>query len=301
MIALMTGEDKPLRQVLAFVVSIICTGLAYVFIYPLVSNLGMFALMLGASGFFIMLAFPRREQNFTKQAFMLPWLSIGNFTNLPTYDFTQFLTGSLTLLFGISIVSLVQYAFFMPNLEAAFLQKEAAFFRSSEKLLWELCVCTGRRDGFLSRLWLFLRVHRTRFLAEELGLLAQKLPETFVKPELVRVFATEVRDMASAMQALHDRLHEQSRTGGQRVCIAFDARTGESPGTLRDRLLYMEELVRALLDALRMRACAEACGRAEGRVAQEMVVCCAGILKALSNTLDVLRSFPAESDSRNRF
>ena len=33
----------------------------------------------------ITFAFPRKEQNFTKQAFMLPWLSIGNFTNLPTY------------------------------------------------------------------------------------------------------------------------------------------------------------------------------------------------------------------------
>ena len=59
------------------------------------------------SGFFITFAFPRKEQNFTKQAFMLPWLSIGNFTNLPTYDFGQLLVGSFTLLFGISIVSLV--------------------------------------------------------------------------------------------------------------------------------------------------------------------------------------------------
>ena len=72
--------------------------------------------MMGVSGFFITFAFPRKEQNFTKQAFMLPWLSIGNFTNLPTYDFGQLLVGSFTLLFGISIVSLVHYALFMPCL-----------------------------------------------------------------------------------------------------------------------------------------------------------------------------------------
>ena len=83
--------------------------------------------MMGVSGFFITFAFPRKEQNFTKQAFMLPWLSIGNFTNLPTYDFGQLLVGSFTLLFGISIVSLVHYALFMPNTEALFLRGKRPF------------------------------------------------------------------------------------------------------------------------------------------------------------------------------
>ena len=184
----MTGEDKPLRQVLIFALGIGCTGLAYTFIYPLVSNLGGFIVMMGVSGFFITFAFPRKEQNFTKQAFMLPWLSIGNFTNLPTYDFGQLLVGSFTLLFGISIVSLIHYALFMPNTEARFLQRQKAFFRSSETLLLHLRACREQRRGSLFRLGMFFRLHRTRFLAEEIGILARKLPVTFVKPELVRVF-----------------------------------------------------------------------------------------------------------------
>ena len=94
-------------------------------IYPLVSNLGEFIVMMGVSGFFITFAFPRKEQNFTKQAFMLPWLSIGNFTNLPTYDFGQLLVGSFTLLFGISIVSLVHYALFMPNTAVSYTHLQA--------------------------------------------------------------------------------------------------------------------------------------------------------------------------------
>ena len=43
-------------------------------------------------------------------------------------------------------------------------------------------------------------------MAEEIGILAKKLPVTFVKPELVRVFSTEVQDMVSSMQGLYARL-----------------------------------------------------------------------------------------------
>ena len=64
LIGIMTGEDKPLRQVLIFALGIGCTGLAYTFIYPLVSNLGEFIVMMGVSGFFITFAFPRKEQEF---------------------------------------------------------------------------------------------------------------------------------------------------------------------------------------------------------------------------------------------
>ena len=127
LIGIMTGEDNPLRQVQIFALGNGCTGLAYTFIYPLVSNLGEFIVMMGVSGFFITFAFPRKEQNFTKQAFMLPWLSIGNFTNLPTYDFGQLLVGSFTLLFGISIVSLVHYRCSCPIRKPSFSRGKRPF------------------------------------------------------------------------------------------------------------------------------------------------------------------------------
>lgn len=141
LIGTMTSEDKPLRQVLIFALGIGYTRLAYTFIYPLVSNLGELIVTMGVSGFFIAFVFPHKEQNFTKQVFMLPWLSTGNSTNLPTYDFGQLLVGSFTLLFGTSIVSLVHYALFMPNTEALFLQGQKTFFRSSEALLLHLRAC----------------------------------------------------------------------------------------------------------------------------------------------------------------
>lgn len=302
LIGIMTGEDKPLRQVLIFALGIGCTGLAYTFIYPLVSNLGEFIVMMGVSGFFITFAFPRKEQNFTKQAFMLPWLSIGNFTNLPTYDFGQLLVGSFTLLFGISIVSLVHYALFMPNTEAQFLQRQKAFFRSSEALLLHLRACREQRRGSLFRLRMFFRLHRTRFLAEDIGILAKKLPVTFVKPELVRVFSTEVQDMVSSMQGLYARLRSvdsdllcPSQPGTARVPLV------EAP--LKDRLESMEAVVRSMIDGLRESARAEKGpdAPAGGQVVQDLLVSCAGIMKSLSNTLDLMRSLPVEVDSRNKF
>lgn len=302
LIGIMTGEDKPLRQVLIFAFGIGCTGIAYVFVYPLVSNLGEFIVMMGISGFFITFAFPRREQNFTKQAFMLPWLSIGNFTNVPAYDFGQLLIGSFTLLFGISIVSLVHYALFMPNTEARFLQRQKAFFRSSEALLLSLRACREQRDGPLFRLRMFFRIHRTRFLAEEIGMLAKKLPVTFVKPELVRVFSTEVQDMASSMQGLYARLRS---VGGDMLCPSQPgkARVPLVEAPLKERLESMETVVQSMIDRLRETARAGEGSDTPpgGQAVQDMLASCAGIMKSLSNTLDLMRSLPVEVDSRNKF
>lgn len=87
LIGIMTGEDKPLRQVLIFALGIGCTGLAYTFIYPLVSNLGEFIVMMGVRDFSSHSRFRARNRISPNRPSMLPWLSIGNFTNLPTYDF----------------------------------------------------------------------------------------------------------------------------------------------------------------------------------------------------------------------
>ncbi|MFR0874889.1 MAG: FUSC family protein [Bilophila wadsworthia] len=95
-----------------------------------------------------------------------------------------------TLLFGISIVSLVHYALFMPNTEASFSRGKGLFPlvgsvaapfaglpRAAARLLFRLrmfSVCTGRFWLKISASW-------------------QKLPVTFVKPELVRVFPRRFR------------------------------------------------------------------------------------------------------------
>ena len=119
--------------------------------------------MMGVSGFFITFAFPAQRIISPNRPFMLPWLSIGNFTNLPTYDFGQLLVGSFTLLFGISIISLVHYALFCP-IRSPVSQRQKAFFRSSEALL---LICGPANSGAapVPSEDVF-RLHRTRFWLE---------------------------------------------------------------------------------------------------------------------------------------
>lgn len=293
MIGIMTGEDKPLSQVFTFAAGIAFAGLLYVFVYPLLTNIVAFSLLMGGFAFLMTLLFPRREQNFTKQAFMLPWMSIGNFTNVPVYDFSQFLTGSTMLLVGISLISLIHYLFFMPNTQALFLQRQRAFFGSAETWLRLLASCPAQRRSPFLRARLFIRRHRTHFLADEIALLAKKLPVTFVKPELARIFTTEIKDMAASLSSLHARL------GGRAAASpCLPAEPAAVPhATLRERLEALQGLTGALLDALR----GEARSGVADASARAMLAACGGMMKAISNTLDVMRSLPVESEARNRF
>lgn len=293
MIGIMTGEDKPLSQVFTFAGGIVFAGLLYVFLYPLLTNIVQFSLLMGVFAFLMTFLFPRREQNFTKQAFMLPWMSIGNFTNVPVYDFSQFLTGSTMLLVGISVISLIHYLFFMPNTQALFFQRQRAFFGSAEQWLRLLASCPARRDSPFLRARLFVRRHRTHFLADEIALLSKKLPVTFVKPELARIFTTEIQDMAASLSSLHARLKGRAASS---PCLPAEAEAA-THGTLREQLEALQRMTGALLDALRDDA------RSEGTdaSAQAMIAACGGIMKALSNTLDVMRSLPVESEAQNRF
>lgn len=292
MIAVMTGEDKPLSQVFTFALGIVFAGLLYVFVYPLLTNIVEFCLLMGLFAFFMTILFSKREQNFTKQAFMLPWMSIGNFTNLPTYDFGRFLTGSTTLLLGISIISLIHYLFFMPNTQALFLQRQRAFFRSSEKLLRLMGACPHNRRSPAYRARLFVGLHRAHFLADEIALLSKKLPVSFVKPELARILITEIEDMAASLSGLRAGLDEAP---ADVPCLKETA--GNAP-TLRAQLESLQSLTQSMLDGLRRE---DSRDEAENAGVQAMIAACGGILKALSNTVDVMRSLPVEADARNRF
>ena len=115
---------------------------------------------------------------------------------------------------------------------------------------------------------MLFRLHRTRFLAEDIGILAKKLPVTFVKPELVRVFSTEVQDMVSSMQGLYARLRSvdsdllcPSQPGTARVPLV------EAP--LKDRLESMEAVVRSMIDA-----CAKAPAPRKGRMRPRVARLC---------------------------
>ena len=197
------------------------------------------------------------------------------------------------LLVGISVISLIHYLFFMPNTQALFLQRQRAFFGAAEKWLRLLASCPARRASPFLRARLFVWRHRTHFLADEIALLSKKLPVTFVKPELARIFTTEIKDMAASLSSLHARLKGRAVAS---PCLSVEAEVAPT-APLREQLEALQRMTGAFLDALRDDA------RAEGPDAstQAMIAACGGIMKALSNTLDVMRSLPVESEARNRF
>lgn len=114
-----------------------------------------------------------------------------------------------------------------------------------------------------------------------------------MKPELARIFTTEIKDMAASLSSLHARLKGRAVAS---PCLSVEAEVAPT-APLREQLEALQRMTGAFLDALRDDA------RAEGPDAstQAMIAACGGIMKALSNTLDVMRSLPVESEARNRF
>lgn len=72
-----------------------------------------------------------------------------------------------------------------------------------------------------------------------------------------------------------------------------------SGGTLKGQLESMQRAARVMQENLRALVRSE--GGVDRPAVQGMIVSCGGIMKAVSNTLDVMRSIPVEADSRERF
>ena len=163
-------------------------------------------------------------------------------------------------------------------------------------MLRHLRECGARRRSLTFRLRVLFRLHRTRFLADEIAMLSKKLPVGFVKPEIAQVFSTEVRDMVAAMSGLYARLRTMDRDV---LCLSDDELPPMSGGTLKGQLESMQRAARVMQENLRALVRSE--GGADRPAVQGMIVSCGGIMKAVSNTLDVMRSIPVEADSRERF
>lgn len=102
--------------------------------------------------------------------------------------------------------------------------------------------------------------------------------------------------MVTSMSGLYARLRTMD---GDVLCLSDDELPPVSGGTLKGRLESMQGTARAMQENLRALARSE--GGADRLVVQGMIVSCGGIMKAVSNTLDVMRSIPVEADSREKF
>lgn len=202
--ALFTGPVDPLAQIFYYMAGIFCTGLLYLFVYPVVSDLGLFMLLTFVLAFAISFLFPRREQGAMKMGFMMPWLAVGHYTNVPAYSFMNLAAGSFTLLVGISLSSLIRYVFFSPNEEVLFLRRQTAFFREAERLLARFCNdYHGQKPGFVTRLRYELALRRLHLVVDGLNGMVGKLPVQVMEPEIARLFCAEAKDIGVALQRLY--------------------------------------------------------------------------------------------------
>lgn len=128
LLSLFAGNIPPLRLLGPFLLGIGCVLPIYLFVYPAVTSPAVFLFLLFAGAFILCVLFPRPDQALGRNGFMLPWLSMGHFTNVPAYSFSAFANGAAIMILGILVVGTVHYAFFDRDSRRDFWNARQAFF-----------------------------------------------------------------------------------------------------------------------------------------------------------------------------
>lgn len=299
--ALFTGEERPLMLVVYFLYGIFFTGLLYLFVYPLITDVFVFMALMFIIAFGIALLFPNKNQASLKLGIMLPWLSIGNFTNIPEYSFLSFASSAFTLIFGISIVAVIQYCFVYRKNESIFVEKQFAFFHAVQKILLNIEKYHGHTMTLFSTLSFRYQRYRVHFLAAELVLLAQKDMSTFIDKEVAQLLGTEATDIARylhRLSLLFRDVGQESLSNG----IILENESGEK--TLLEQSEKTARMTRILLNGLHASLLqvekelpGESQAVTEKRI-RAMMTLCGNILKSLSSYDEIMKATPLLQSSK---
>lgn len=293
--ALFAGGERPLMLIVYFLYGIVFTGILYLFIYPLINDVFVFMALMFIVAFGIAFLFPNKEQASLKLGFMLPWLSIGNFTNTPAYSFLSFGTSAFTLIFGISIVAVIQYCFIYRKNESVFIEKQFNFFHAVQEILISIEKYHGRRTTLFSKVYFQYKRYRVHFLAAEIVLLAQKDMSTFIDKELAQLLGTEATDIAGYLHHLSLLFKDSEqkklfdvvmvkKESGEKTLLA------ESEQTSRMTRMLLNEL-HEILSQVEKEPTGESQTRAPERI-RTMMTLCGNILKSLSSYDEIMRATP---------
>lgn len=130
LLSLFAGNISPLLLLKPFLLGIGCVLPLYLFVYPVVTSPEVFLFLLFAGAFILCVLFPRPDQAIARNGFMLPWLSIGHFTNVPAYNAADFANGATTMILGIMFMGTVHYALFNRDSRRDFWNAREDFFLS---------------------------------------------------------------------------------------------------------------------------------------------------------------------------
>lgn len=200
--AMPSDSIHPGRMLLTFCVGSLTAGILYICIYPLLNNLALLMGLLFSTAFAISFVFHTKEQALSKTAYLMPWLTMSDFTNLPVYEALPYLSNSITLLLGVSQVMLIRYLFFSPNYEALFLRKQNAFFNTAAAAAQRLQTFNPQRRSPGAVLQLHCNAIRLTLLSEELVNLSSKLDPRFLTPSVAGYLTQSLNDATSALLGL---------------------------------------------------------------------------------------------------
>lgn len=130
LLSVFAGNISPLRLLKPFLLGIACVFPLYVFLYPAITSPLVFLLLLFLCAFGVCVLFPNPDQALARNGFLLPWLSIGHFTNTPVYSFAAFANGASIMILGIMFVGTIHYALFDRDSRRDFWNARLMFFQS---------------------------------------------------------------------------------------------------------------------------------------------------------------------------
>lgn len=163
LLSIFAGNISPLRLLKPFSTGIACVFPLYIFVYPSISSPEVFLLLLFSGAFLVCALFPRPDQALTRNGFLLPWLSIGHFTNTPTYSFTGFANGASIMILGIMYMGVIYYVFFDRDSRRDFWDVRLAFYQALVSALYDhgqhRAHAQNNMDKHLTHLLALIRQH----------------------------------------------------------------------------------------------------------------------------------------------
>ncbi|MEG2139312.1 MAG: FUSC family protein [Bilophila sp.] len=285
---LLTGSE-PLHSVLYFVYGIGLTGVLYFFVYPFVTNFTLFLALLFVIAFILSFWFSHPTQKSMKFGFMMPWLSVCNFTNIPQYSFYAFTSRSSALLLGMCLVACIHYLFFAKDANSAFIQKQLFFFHAAQRLVVRMQSAHTGKKQLYSTLYSTYTLHKLHFLAAQIGLMAQKVSRPFMAPAIAQILGTELMDIATSLY----RLQTAMATSDQDVSLHLAPlskikKPSFAANSLLDHVKSLHDAVEALLVALY--ADSQVRVQTDSTQSQRIAAICGSILRSLSCYVCVVQS-----------
>lgn len=204
-IAVFVKAHAPLRDGASYVVAALIAIVLYVLtLQHLTTYYGLGGLIFCVT-FVAYFIFVKESQVVFKLAFMLAWLSLPNYANVQSYDFTSVVNGGMVMALAGVLVSVGQYFMSYPLPERQFLRERKRFFTSAVFLLQKIPKAVSRKLTLYERIRLKACLQNLVRIPQTMLSLAERMDENRVAASCEQVgnviFSFEL--LGESLLALH--------------------------------------------------------------------------------------------------